>query len=119
MAEPTCSWNSQGQRRETEPGGTRATDAGRPPGGRNGLGEVPPSKYFLNILSDFKPDEAPLLSAAAASFRQRAENFSIDSPLSHCQPEGLPMAETAPGPYKIVQTPGLTVMLYERETVFR
>ena len=29
------------------------------------------------------------------------------------------MAETAPGPYKIVQTPGLIVMLYERETVFR
>ena len=89
------------------------------PGGRNGLGEVPPSKYFLNILSDFKPDEAPLLPAAAASFRQRAENFSTESPLSHCQPEGVPMAETAPGPYKIVQTPGLVVMLYERETVFR
>ena len=53
------------------------------PGGRNGLGEVPPSKYFLNILSDFKPDEAPLQPAAATSFRQRAENFSIDSPLSH------------------------------------
>lgn len=89
------------------------------PGGRNGLGEVPPSKYFLNILSDFKPDEAPLQPAAATSFRQRAENFSIDSPLSHCLPEGVPMAETAPGPYKIVQTPGLIVMLYERETVFR
>ena len=29
------------------------------------------------------------------------------------------MAETAPGPYKIVQTPALVVMLYERETVFR
>src|SRR3974377_899095 len=39
------------------------------PGGRNGLGEVPPSKYFLNILSDFKPDEAPVQPAAAASFR--------------------------------------------------
>ena len=89
------------------------------PGGRNGLGEVPPSKYFLNILSDFKPDEAPLQPAAAASFRQRAENFSPESPLSHCQPEGVPMAETAPGPFKIVQTPGLIVMLYERETTFR
>jgi len=89
------------------------------PGGRNGLGEVPPSKYFLNILSDFKPDEAPLLPEAAAAFRQRAENFSAESPLSHCQPEGVPMAETAPGPFKIVQTPGLIVMLYERETTFR
>ena len=29
------------------------------------------------------------------------------------------MAETAPAPYKIVQTPGLIVMLYERDTNFR
>ena len=89
------------------------------PGGANGLGEDPPSKYFLNILSDFRPEDAPLLPAAAASFRERSGNFSQQAPLSHCQPAGVPMAETAPGPYKIVQTPGLIVMLYERDTNFR
>ena len=89
------------------------------PGGANGLGEDPPSKYFLNILSDFRPEDAPLLPAAAASFRQRSGNFSQQAPLSHCQPAGVPMAETAPAPYKIVQTPGLMVMLYERDTNFR
>lgn len=41
------------------------------PGGANGLGETPPSKYFINILSDFKPDEAPLQPAAAARFRDK------------------------------------------------
>jgi hypothetical protein len=89
------------------------------PGGVNGLGEDPPSKYFLNILSDFKPEEALLLPEAAAEFRRRAQNFSPDSPLSHCQPAGVPMAETAPGPFKIVQTPGLILALYERDTTFR
>jgi hypothetical protein len=89
------------------------------PGGANGLGEDPPSKYFLNILFDFKPEEAPLLPAAAAAFRERSANFSIDAPLSHCQPAGLPMAETAPAPYKIVQTSRLILMLYERDTTFR
>lgn len=89
------------------------------PGGANGLGEDPPSKYFLNILSDFRPEDAPLLPAAAASFRERSGSFSEQAPLSHCQPAGVPMAETAPAPYKIVQTPGLIVMLYERDTNFR
>lgn len=89
------------------------------PGGANGLGEDPPSKYFLNILSDFRPEDAPLLPAAAALFRERSGNFSEQAPLSHCQPAGVPMAETAPAPYKIVQTPGLIVMLYERDTNFR
>ncbi len=89
------------------------------PGGANGLGEDPPSKYFLNILSDFRPEDAPLLPAAAASFRERSGSFSEQAPLSHCQPAGVPMAETAPAPYKIVETPGLIVMLYERDTNFR
>jgi hypothetical protein len=88
------------------------------PGGNNGPGEDAPSQYFLNILDDFRPNE-PLLPAAAAAFRQRAQNFAKVSPLSHCLPTGLPLAETAPAPYKIIQTPGLTVMLYERDTNFR
>jgi len=89
------------------------------PGATNGAGEEPLSQYFINILSDFKPEEAPLRTAAAARFLERAKAFSNESPLSHCLPEGMPLVEMAPAPYKIVQTPGLTVMLYERDTTFR
>jgi hypothetical protein len=89
------------------------------PGGANGPGEDAPSQYFLNILADFKPEDAPLRPAAAAIFRQRAQTFTKESPLSHCLPTGIPIAEIAPAPYKIVQTPGLTLMLYERDTTFR
>ncbi len=89
------------------------------PGATNGAGEEPLSQYFINILSDFKPDAAPIQPAAAALFLQRAKTFSNVSPLSHCLPEGMPLVEMAPAPYKIVQTPGMTVMLYERDTTFR
>ena len=89
------------------------------PGTTNGAGEEPLSQYFINILFDFKPDEAPLRPDAAALFQQRAKAFSIVSPLSHCLPEGMPLVEMAPAPYKIIQTPGLTFMLYERDTTYR
>jgi hypothetical protein len=89
------------------------------PGPTNGAGEEPLSQYFINILFDFKPEDAPLLPAAAASFEQRAKDFSTESPLSHCLPEGMPLVEMAPAPYKIIQTSGLTLMLYERDTTFR
>jgi hypothetical protein len=89
------------------------------PGATNGAGEEPLSQYFINILSDFKPEEAPIRPAAAALFLQRAKGFSNESPLSHCLPEGMPLVEMAPAPYKIIQTPGLTAMLYERDTTFR
>ena len=88
------------------------------PGG-NGEGAGAPSQYFLNVFEDFKPDQALLQPAAAASFRQRVQNFTKDSPISHCLPTGVPLVEYSPSPFKIIQTPGLTVMIYERDTTFR
>jgi hypothetical protein len=89
------------------------------PGATNGAGEEPLSQYFIDIFSDFKPAEVPFRPSAAESFRQRARNFSNVSPISHCLPEGMPMIEMAPAPYKIVQTDGATFMLYERDTTYR
>ncbi len=89
------------------------------PGATNGAGEEPLSQYFINILSDFKPEEAPIRPAAADLLLQRTKIFSSESPLSHCLPEGMPLVEMAPAPYKIIQTPGLTLMLYERDTTYR
>jgi hypothetical protein len=89
------------------------------PGTTNGAGEEPLSQYFINIFSDFEPGAAPIRPEAAALFQQRAKSFSTESPLSHCLPEGMPLVEMAPAPYKIVQTPGLTFMLYERDRTYR
>jgi len=89
------------------------------PGGANGLGEDVPSKYFLNILADFKPEESPIQPAAAAVFERHAQAFGKDSPETHCLPLGVPMAELVPAPFKLVQTPGMIAALYEADTSFR
>ena len=89
------------------------------PEATNGAGEEPLSQYFIDIFSDFKPEDVPFRPAAAREFRQRARNFTKLSPISHCLPEGMPLIEMAPAPYKIVQTPGAAFMLYERDTTYR
>jgi hypothetical protein len=89
------------------------------PGSTNGAGEEPLSQYFINIFSDFKPEDTPLRPAAAALFSDRAKTFSKESPLPHCFPEGMPLVEMAPAPYKIIQTSAMTLMLYERDTTYR
>lgn len=87
------------------------------PGGENGLGEDDPHKYFMNILADYKPGEEPLTPAAGARLRQRLQ--SGEKPPTLCSPPSVPLTELIPSPYKIVQTPGLTIMLYEGDTYFR
>jgi hypothetical protein len=42
----------------------------RAPGGLFGLGESPNSKYFRDVLSDFKPDERPLTPAGSELLRK-------------------------------------------------
>jgi hypothetical protein len=77
------------------------------------------SKYFLNILADFKPEEAPLRPEAAAVFGKRAETLGKDGPTSYCLPLGLPRVYLLPSPYKIIQTPGLIAMLFEADNTHR
>src|SRR5712691_812685 len=90
----------------------------RPPG-LFGLGESPNSKYFRDILSDFKPGEEPLQPAAAEILRQHVQAGGAEYPSLHCLPDGVPHADLLPEPFKIIQTPGEIVMLYEVETTFR
>ena len=91
----------------------------RLPDGVNLLGEDSVATYFMNILADFKPDEAPIRPAALAIFRERAATGGRDFSLTRCLPSGLPVAESAPEPHKIIQTPGLIVVLYEADMSFR
>ena len=90
------------------------------PGGQNGLGEDIPSKYFINLLSDFPRGQEPLQpSAAAHASRLAVDTIQHDNVGINCLPSGLPLAMTVPAPFKIVQTRGLVVMLLEGENSFR
>ena len=78
------------------------------------------SKYFLNILADFKPDEAPIRPEAADLFRKNAERRGPDNPRTRCLPHGIPRADILSyAPFKIIQTPGLMVILYEVDNTHR
>jgi hypothetical protein len=75
------------------------------------------SKYFFNLFADLRPDQVPMRPEAAQLFRQRAGVPDLSNP---CLPVGVPMADLIPAPYKIIQTPRLTVILYEaRDNNFR
>jgi hypothetical protein len=90
----------------------------RAPGGLFGLGESPNSKYFRDILSDFKPGEEPLTPEAREILRQHGQP-GVVGPSQICLPDGVPHADLLPEPFKIIQTPTEVLMLYEVETIFR
>ena len=63
--------------------------------------------------------EAPMLPWAVEVYEQRVETFGYDRPMTVCLPHGVPDGITSPYGFKIVQTPTLTVHLYEEFTKFR
>jgi hypothetical protein len=76
-------------------------------------------RYALNLAADLEPNEVAMTPAAAELFRERLANGGADAPTGVCQLPGVPLITTAPLPHKIVQTPGLTVILYEAMNTFR
>jgi hypothetical protein len=86
------------------------------PGGIEGI--VGP-RYLVDITRDLEPSEVPFQPWAAALYRERAASFRRDNPLIRCLPAGVPRLDAYTHPYKIVQTPGLLVILYEAATMFR
>ena len=60
------------------------------------------SKYALNILLDFKPEDAPMRPAAAEIFRRRAAGAEVQP---FCLPLGIPFAGLVSEGTKIVQSP--------------
>jgi hypothetical protein len=78
------------------------------------------SKYFLNILSDFKPGEAPMSPEGAALFGKHLQGGNKESPSTRCFPQGIPRGELDNYlPFKIIQTPGVIAILYEESNTYR
>jgi hypothetical protein len=78
-----------------------------------GIGvRVPGLLQFFDIGSTLK-DGLPLQPWAAELRRQRVARNNQDNPDAHCLPIGLMQLHTHPEPRKIIQTPGLIVILYE------
>ena len=74
----------------------------------------------FNIAAGLKPGESvPFQPWAKEVFSERQANNSKDDPSARCLPTGLPMRATLATPLKIVQIPGLTLVLYESRTTYR
>lgn len=75
------------------------------------------SKYAIDILLDFKGQESPLRPEAAALMRGRAFN---SDPADVCRAViGIPLAGFLSEPIKIIQSPRMTVVLYEAGNTHR
>jgi hypothetical protein len=74
------------------------------------------NKYIINMLADFKPEEAPLRPESADLLRERRGK---NTPLARCLPIGVPADDLLVGPFKVIQTPALTLMLNEYENTIR
>jgi hypothetical protein len=67
-----------------------------------------------------KGTEAPLLPASAEVYKQRVKTQGWNRPELYCMPHGVPDGMTVPGlPFKILQMPGVTVLLMEEFHVYR
>jgi len=76
------------------------------------------NKYMINIMSDFKPGEDPILPEFLPLLKRRSEDRAAnENPTTRCLPMGIPWIHGIPDPYRIVQTPGLTLIIYEGEPV--
>jgi hypothetical protein len=74
------------------------------------------SRYAIDILQDFKPEESPMRPVALQILKQRAGS---DLPSSACLPLGLPLNSLLSEPIKIVHSPRLIAILYEADDKHR
>ena len=89
------------------------------PAGTKGIGETLRSPYFLDITADLNPEKVPFQPWAEAQFRRHRDRNMMDDPTARCQPTGVPALSAYPFPSKVLQLPGLMVILYENNTDFR
>jgi len=57
--------------------------------------------------------QVPFQPWAEKVYQQHKDNISKDDPEARCLPPGVPRMTTTPYPFRIMQTPGLTLIVYE------
>ncbi len=86
----------------------------------SGVWQADGQTYFFDLAAGLKPEDVPMLPWAQELQKKRIENEHGEDPLSHCLPHGVPRINTnGLFPFKMIQTPGLVVILYEQLNLFR
>ena len=98
-----------------------AAPAPKAPDGKpdlSGIWRVASGKYLQNIAADL--GEPPFQPWAAALYKERVAVLGKGRPSEGCIPHGIPDGMVVRNfPFKIVQTPGVVVILYEEFNHFR
>jgi hypothetical protein len=77
------------------------------------------SKYGINVLVDFKPGEEPIRNDASAEITRRNRHASGLDNLARCLPGSIPLGTMLSEFTKIVQAPGLTLVMHELDNATR
>ena len=86
----------------------------------SGIWEPSANRYLRDIAVDLKPGDVPFQPWAKALYDQRTDgSHSKEDPDANCLPQGVPKIDAAPAPWKIVQTPGTIVIVYEAFNLWR
>jgi hypothetical protein len=87
-------------------------------GNPNFPGCEPVSDEFVNIAASLK-EGLPYQTWAADLVKVRRSEQRVNDPISHCLPMGPVRLHTWNGPRKVVQTPGLMMLISEYGTSYR
>jgi len=79
----------------------------------------PSGGYVGNIAKDLKPEDVPFQPWAETLYKERRKNNSKDDPTASCVVGGVPRSDAVPYPFKILNVPGMTVILYEAVHSYR
>ena len=69
--------------------------------------------YTGNIAKDLKAGEVSFQPWAAEVYKHRQETLSKDDPQAYCVLSGVPRENVVPYPFKILNSTGMIVILYE------
>jgi hypothetical protein len=78
-----------------------------------GLGGCFTQSLFFDLTKDLKPGDVQMTPWASAIQAQRESRDHVDDPYGYCLPPGVPRIDFGGGPFKILQTSGVTALLYE------
>jgi hypothetical protein len=77
-------------------------------------------RYMINIGADAGADPLAITTDAyKETLLKRLKSQGVDDPIAHCKPAGALRLLSIPTPVKIIQTPGLVVLLHEHDQTFR
>jgi hypothetical protein len=76
-------------------------------------------RYMMNVAKDLEDGAAFLVPEAKSRYRENLATDGVADPIAHCQPAGSPRIFSMPRPTKIIETPGIMLLLHEFDTTFR